>query len=137
MALVDNLIYMITPSASSVATDSILPLSTIARRTGRILKNNSDSIILGVPGYYAVSVNVTFTAPATGDVTINVQKSSTNIPGLTASCTIGTATTEIHTLTITGIIRTMPFEGAAVLSVVNSGVAIDPSNISVAVEYLG
>ncbi len=137
MALVDNLIYMITPTTSSVPEGSVLPLSTIARRTGRILKNNSDSIVLGAPGYYAVSVNVTFTAPVAGDVVINVQKSSVNIPGLTASCTVTTASTEIHTLTITGIIRTMPFEGASILSVINSGVAIDTTNISVAVEYLG
>lgn len=137
MALVDNLIYMITPTTSSVPEGSVLPLSTIARRTGRILKNNSDSIILGAPGYYAVTVNVTFTAPATGDVTLNVQKSSVNIPGLTASCTVGTAGSEIHTLTISGIIRTMPFECASVLSIVNTGVEITTSNISVAIEYLG
>lgn len=137
MALVDNLIYMITPNPVSVSEGGQLPLSTIARRTGRILKNNSDSIILGAPGYYAVTVNVTFTAPVAGDVTINVQKSSINIPGLTATETVGTAETEVHTLTISGIIRTMPFEGASVLSIVNSGVAIDTTNITIAIEYLG
>ena len=137
MSLVDNLIYMITPATTSIPSNSILPLTTIARRTGRILKNNSDSIILGAPGYYKIAITATFTAPEAGDVTLVAQKNSIAIPGITASTTITTATTEISTLTLSGIIRVMPFEGASVLSILNSGVAITSSNISVDIEYLG
>lgn len=137
MALVDNLIYMITPAAANVPANSILPLTTIARRTGRILKSSSDSIILGAPGYYKVTATVTFSAPTAGVVTLAMQKASLDIPGITASETITTADTEVRSLTLSGIVRIVPFDSAAVLTILNSGVEINTSNISFDVEYLG
>ena len=132
-----SLIFMITPATASVPANSVLPLTTIARRTGRVLKSNSDSIVLGAPGYYKISVTTTFTVPAEGDVELKVQKNSLDVPGITASTSVATATTEIASLSLSGILRVMPFEGASVLSILNSGVAIDSSNIAVSVEYLG
>lgn len=137
MALVDNLIYMITPATANVPANSVLPLSTIARRTGRILKSSSDSIILGAPGYYKVTASITFTAPEAGVAEFKMQKASSDIPGITASESVVTATTEYHTVTLSGIVRIMPFDSASVLTILNSGIEINTSNISFDVEYLG
>lgn len=137
MSLVDNLIYMITPATASVPANSVLPLTTIARRTGRILKSSSDSIILGAPGYYKVTATITYTAPEAGVASFKMQKASIDIPGITASESVITPETEYHTVTLSGVIRIMPFDCASVLTILNSGIAITTSNISFDVEYLG
>lgn len=137
MSIADNLIFMITPTAASVAEGGILPLTTIARRTGRVLRSSNDSILLGLPGYYKVNATVTFTVPTAGDATIALYKNSVVIPGITATTSVATADTVIDSLAISGVVRVMPFEGMATLTIVNEGVAIDSSNISIDVEYLG
>lgn len=132
----DSLIYMITPTTSAVTSGGVLPLSTIARRRGKLITSETDSILLGAPGYYKVTATITFTAPAAGDVTIQLQKDGVVVPGITASETITTATTEIRTITLSGIVRVPCCGDAASLSLVNTGVAITTSNISIDVEYL-
>lgn len=133
----DNLIMMITPTASSVVSGGVLPLSTIARRTGRVITNSGDSILLNCPGYYKVIATITFTAPAEGDATISLQKNGVDVPGIIASTTVSTAETVISSLTLNGIVRVFPVDSIATLTLVNSGIAIDTSNIEIDVEYLG
>lgn len=132
-----DLIYMITPGTSEIESNSIMPLSTIARRTGRIIKSNTNSVLLSAPGYYRVTASITFTAPAEGDVTVDLQKGGIAVPGITASATITTPTTEIENITLSGVVRVFPLDSIAVLTLFNSGVAITSSNISFEVEYLG
>lgn len=137
MSLADNLIFMITPVVSEIPAGGVLPLTTIARRTGRVLRSGNNSVLLGLPGYYKVNITATFTAPAEGDVNITLQKNSLDVPGITATTTISTATTETRSLALSGVIRVMPFENIATLTILNNGVAIETSNISIDVEYLG
>jgi len=132
----NSLIYMITPTVTDIASGSVLPLSTIARRRGRSITSETDSILLNTPGYYKVTATITFTAPAAGDVTIELRKDGIAVPGITASETITTATTEIRTVTLSGIVRIPCCCDSASLSLVNTGVAITTSNISIDVEYL-
>ena len=132
----NSLIYMITPTTASVTSGGVLPLSTIARRRGRSISSETDSVLLGAPGYYRVSANVTFTAPVAGDVSIELRNNGTPVAGVTSSTTITTADTEVRSLTLSGIVRVPCCGGTATLSLVNTGVAIETSNISFDVEYL-
>lgn len=133
----DSLIMMITPTASSVVSGGTIPLATIARRTGRVVSSSNDSILLNCPGYYKVTATVTFTVPVVGVVTIDLHKNGVEIPGITASASVETATTEVDSLALSGIIRVFPIDSIATLTLVNSGVAIDTSNVEIDVEYLG
>jgi len=133
----NSLIYLTTPSTATVAANGVLPLTTIVRRRGQSVQQSNDSVVLGAPGYYHVSVNATFTAPVAGNVRLELRQDNLPVSGGTASTTITTATTEVRSLSFESIIR-VPCCGAPVtLSVVNTGVAITTSNISFAVEYLG
>lgn len=131
----NSLIYMITPTESSVVSGGVLPLTTIARRRGQAIVAQANSVFLANPGYYKVNATVTFTAPVAGNVAIELQKTGVAVPGITASTTITTATTEIRSIALSGIVRVACGETAS-LSLVNTGVAIDSSNISFDVEYL-
>lgn len=133
----NSLIFKVTTTPATILAGGILPLTTIARRRGRLITSENDSISLNAPGYYKVTVTVTASGSEAGDVVLNVLKNGIEIPGLTASETITTATTELRTLTISGTVRVLCGEGSAVLTLVNaSTIGITTSNVSVAVEYL-
>ena len=132
----NSLIYLVTPTTSSVATNGVLPLTTIVRRRGSCIQQSNDSIVLGSPGYYRVSITSTFTAPTAGTVALSLRQDGVQIQGATASTTITTATTEVRSLSLDTIIR-VPCCGAPVtITAVNTGVAITTSNIGINVEYL-
>lgn len=133
----NDLIYMITTTSSSVLADGLIPLSTISRRRGCTFDTWTNSITLRKPGYYRLAGTITFTAPAAGLVTIAAQKNGVSIPGITTSGTVTTATTEVNTLPIDGIIRVFCNDGIANITLVNTGVEITTSNISLSIEYLG
>lgn len=131
-------IFVGTPTAASVQAGGALPLSSIFRRQcGCISQLGSDSVILDRPGYYKVTATVTFTAPATGVVEVALTQDGQPVPGITASDTIATANTEVGTLTVSGIVRVSCCGGSSALQLVNTGIAINTSNISLDVEYLG
>ena len=132
----NSLIYVINNGASSVLANGVIPLTTIARRRGKCIQNDSNSIILNAPGYYKVNVTVTLSAGAAGIASIALQKNGITIPGMTGATTITTATTEVRQIVISGIVRVNCYEGAAALTLVNTGIAITTSNVSIDVEYL-
>ena len=132
----NSLIYLVTPTVSSIAEDGILPLTTIVRRRGSSIQQSNDSIVLGTPGYYHVSVSVTFTAPGAGDVKISLLQNGSPVQGATASTTITTATTEVRNVSFDAVVRVPCCGSPAILTVVNDGVAITSSNIAIDVEYL-
>ena len=132
----NSLTYMINNGASSVLANGVIPLTTIARRRGKCIQNDSNSIILNAPGYYKVNVTVTLSAGAAGIASIALQKNGITIPGMTGATTITTATTENRQVVINGIVRVNCYEGAAALTLVNTGIAITTSNVSIDVEYL-
>ena len=133
----ENLIFMITPSSASVAENQVLPLTTIARRTGRAIRSENNSILLRFAGYYKVNASITFTAQEAGDAEIKLQKNSVDVPAIIAATTVTTADTSTKTLNLSGIVRVMPVDTMATLTLLNSGVAIDTTNIGIDVEYLG
>ena len=132
----NSLIYMTTTTTSSVSANGVIPLTNISRRRGCSIQNGTNSVVLGTPGYYKITATITFTAPAAGTITVVAQKNNVDIPGLTASTTITTATTEVRTLTLSGIVRVYCNDGVASITLVNTGVAITTSNVSLDIEYL-
>lgn len=125
-----SLIYMTNTTPVDVAAGGTLPIS-VARRTGCAIQNGDNSVILKKPGYYTVNATVTFTGQAAGDVTIELQKNNLVVPGITSTVSVATPDTDIYTLTLTGIIRLLCYEGDAILTLVNnSGVALTISNIA-------
>ena len=133
----NSLIFMNTVTTASVTANGVIPLTNIQRRRGNVIQNGTNSITLNAPGYYKINGTITFTAPAPGDVTVQVQKNGVEIPSITASTTITTATTEVRSLAISGVIRVYCNEGVSSISLVNTGVAITISNVSLDIEYLG
>lgn len=126
----NSLIFMTTTTEASVLSNGIIPLTTIQRRRGKSIQSGNDSILLAPNGYYLVSGSITFTAPAAGDVSVKLQKNNVDIPGITASTTITTPTTEVRTLNINGIIRVFCNEDVANITLINSGVAITVQNVA-------
>lgn len=129
----ESLLFAITPTASSVLENGTIPLAQIARRVSPRIELGSDSVTAFQTGYYKVSGTVTFTAPAAGVATIELRKNGTPVAGITSSTSVTTATTEVNTLPIEGIVRVLCGE-TAVLTLVNTGVAIDITNVALIVE---
>lgn len=132
----NSLIYLSSPNPVSVLQGATIPLNTIVRRRGCAIQKSGDSIVLGTSGYYHVSFTETFTAPAAGTVTAQARIDNVPVVGATASTTITTATTEVRSLSYDCVVRVNCCNGPVTLSFVNTGVAINTSNIAVAVEYL-
>lgn len=132
----NSLIFMITNTANSVLANGIIPLTTIARRRSRVIQSNGDTIVLNSPGYYKVNATITFTGAAAGEATVELQKNGIAVPGMVGTTTITTADTEVRQITINGVVRVMCNE-LAILSLVNTGIAITTNNVSIDVEYLG
>lgn len=131
-------IFVGTPTAATVAAGGTLPITSIFRRQcGCITQQGADSVILSRPGYYRITATVTFTAPATGVATLTLTQDGQAVPGITASNTIATATTEVSTIAVSGIVRVACCSGSSALQLLNAGVAINSSNVSLDVEYLG
>lgn len=133
----NSLIMMTTTTSNSVLANGIVPLTTITRRRGQNVNSGTNSVLLNRPGYYKVNASVTFTAPVAGTITIEAQKNGFDLVGMTSSTTITTATTEVRTLNISGIVRVFCNEDLITLTLVNSGLAITTSNVEIDVEYLG
>jgi hypothetical protein len=132
----NSLIYSATPTNASIESGGVLPLTTIVRRRGCNISQLNDSFVLKAPGYYHVSISATFSAPVPGNVSLNIVQDNVNVQSATATTTITTANTEIRTLTMNAIIRVPCNCSSSVLTVVNSGVAINTSNIAIDVEHL-
>lgn len=131
-------IYVATTSSSAVVANGTLPLATVVRRRGNDVNLSGNAVAITDCGsnYYLVSVNATFTAPAAGVVTLNLQQNGVNVTGATASTTVTTPTTEACSLSFTAIVRTFNSQGIDALSIVNAGVAATFSNIAMTVEKL-
>lgn len=132
----NSLISVATTASTSVLANGIVPLTTVVRRRGKEIGQAGSSVAICDCGsnYYLVNVTATFTAPVAGDVILTLQQNGTNVVGATASTTIGTASTEIGSLSYSAIVRT--FGGQNIidtLSLVNAGVAITLLNVDMSV----
>lgn len=116
--------------SQTLLTDGVLNLGTIVRKyccpsqNGTPTfqyTNGSTALTLNQSGYYLVQVNVNVAGSTTGDVTLTLNNNGTAIPFATATETIGTATTEIHNLSFSTIVRVLP-NSPITLTLTNTGV---------------
>lgn len=133
-----SLIDVATTVSTAVNANATLPLQTIVRRRGCDVNLSGNSIALTECGsnFYLVTVTATFTAPAAGVVTLNLQQNGVNVVGATASTTVTTVTTEVRNLSYSAIVRTFNNNSIDALTVVNAGVAATFSNIDISVIKL-
>ena len=129
-------IYKNTTNSTAVTANTIIPL-TIARKHGCIIADFPNGASLTKTGYYKITGTITFTVPTAGTVTVIAQKNGTAIPGITASASVATATTEINSLVIDGIVRVWCGEGQAVITLFNDEVDITLLNATLTITYLG
>ena len=75
---------------------------------------------LNYRGFYHVTAVITFTAPATGDVTFQLFENGNEVPGILATTTVTTATTESNTVTLDFFVRVEP----SIVNVLNNSKTI-------------
>ena len=124
----------------SVLADGAVPLGqtlvTGYCRQSLYMLGNGVNISDGCINGYKVSVHATFTAPAAGVVTLAVQQNGTTIPGATASETVTTAATETRTISFSTIVKSVCGNASDLISLVNTGVAADFTNVELDVERI-
>lgn len=98
----------------------------------------SNGVSLNHRGIYKVTVTAVVSAPAAGDVTLQLEENGVLIPGAIATETITTAVTESHTLVIdyfilvdNDLILNFPTAVAKTITVRNVGIASTIENIVV------
>ena len=126
-------LFVITPTVADVAAGGIIPLAQTARRVSQEIQLSSNSVqAVGNQcrgSYFKVSGTVTFTAPAAGVVELGLYQNGVKVAGIESSASVTTATTQVITLPIDGIVRVDKNE-TGVFTLVNIGVAIDIDNVS-------
>lgn len=127
-------IYTANTASQSVAVNAAVNIGTIQRRFGCALNAGASSVSISKPGYYVVNAIVTYTAPAAGVAAVSLQQNGAQVNGATVADTVTTATTEQNTMSLTAIIRST--SGNDTLTVVNTGIAITPSNVAMTVVKL-
>lgn len=141
-----SMISTVNSASTAVTVGSTIPLGSITRRFGNkkgcpcvpaLDLSGSNSIIVRESGYYDIDVTSTFTVPIAGNVTISVFINGVAVPGLTATTTVTTESTQISTLNINAPdILVQCSSVPATITIVLSGVAATFSNISVSVKKL-
>lgn len=138
-----GLLGLINTSEQDVAVNGLVDLGISYRRFAS--KNNccvntfsftSNSITLNHRGIYKVTVTAVVSAPAAGDVTLQLEENGTLISGAFSTETITTADTELRTLVIdyfvlvdNDLIFNLPTTTAKTITVRNVGVASTVQNI--------
>lgn len=118
---------MVNSIATSTAGEGIVPLGSIVRRYGCALTGNDNAVTITECGYYQIDFNITYTGTA-GTSTFEIQQNGVTVKGATASQTIGTADTEIHSATISAMIRVLRSDVPTFITVLNNGVAVNITN---------
>lgn len=129
-------IYVANTAETTVEENGILPLGNVVRRPCNKnirLIGNEIQILDQYSNYYDIVVSATFTAPAAGDVTVELQQNGVPVVGATATETITTADTELRSISFSPSIRANGGCALDSLKLVNTGVAATFSNIAVRV----
>lgn len=131
-------------TTQTVPALGLLDLGTVYRRYCtkdicgfRTFEYSGNSISIQHPGMYTITVTATFSAPAAGNVTLQLYEDGAAIPGALATETITTAATEVRTVSFTYTIlvncnRVLNSTDIVKnISVVNTGVEADFTNVVV------
>lgn len=131
-------------TTQTVPALGLLDLGTVYRRYCtkdvcgfRTFEYSGNSISIQHPGMYTITVTATFSAPAAGNVTLQLYEDGAAIPGALATETITTAATEVRTISFTYTIlvncnRVLNSTDIVKnISVVNTGAEADFTNVMV------
>ena len=141
----NGILGLVNSASQDVVVNGLVDLGTSYRHFGskncngiNTFSYNSNSITLNHKGMYKVTVVAVVSAPAVGDVTLQLEENSTILPGAIATETISTATTETRTMTIdyfvlvnNDLILNYPTTTSKTITVRNIGVASTIENIVV------
>lgn len=128
--------------STSVPVDTSLNLGNVVRKRGTrnncgnypIDQTGNNGVIINKPGYYRFLINLTFTAPTDGNVTISLLQNGVAVPGYTATTTVTTATTQVVNLALNAPdVRVYCGTTPAIFTLVVSGIDITTSNVAVSV----
>lgn len=139
----NGLLGLVNTTDQSVVVGGLVNLGTSYRHFGS--KNNcgfatfsfnSNGITLNHRGIYKVTVAAIVSAPAAGDVTLQLEENGVLIPGAIATETITTAVTESRTLIIdyfilvdNDLILNFPTTAAKTITIRNTGIESTIENI--------
>lgn len=126
-----NLIYMTNTGATSVLSGATVPLN-VSRRKGCYVTSSGNAILLNKPGYYHITGSISFSSEA-GNAEFVVEKNGLPVEGINATVTAVTDT--IYNVALDGVVRVFCSEGAATLTLVNTGVGVTTTNVALTVEY--
>ena len=131
-----SVLYVANTTPQAVLANGTIDLGTVIRRTANSQANLSgDSIVLTGTGYFSVTVSATFNAATTGSVIISLYKDGVPVQGALATETIGTADTEIRSISFTAVVRNACCcDAVSNLTLVNTGIAANITNIAVKVK---
>lgn len=132
----------VSSAASAVPVGGVIPLGSTVRKRGTKNCNCAcpidlagNAIVISEPGYYQFVINATFTAPAAGNVGIAMLQNGVPVPGFSGVATIGTANTQVATITIGAPdVRVFCNGTPAAFTFVVSGVAANFSNVAVSAK---
>ena len=131
-----SVLFLVSNTTQSVAVDGLVNLgTTIHKNCGSQARQSGNGIAITGTGYFNIEVNAIVSAPATGNVTLQLYKDGLPISGAIATETIGTATTELHSMSFnTEILRGCACNSLSSITIVNTGIASTISNVSVRVK---
>lgn len=124
-----NMIYAGLSSSTSVAVNGVIPISTVAKRYVKPNSRNSISLVgnavaittkCGSSPRYNVDVSVTFTGATAGDADFTLYQDGVAVAFASGTETVGTASTEYHTITFPASI-TVGCCSTDALTIVNTG----------------
>lgn len=101
-------IYVVNNASVTVPAGSGIPVGGIVREKCEscgCYRVSGTTINVTKKGWYLVSVSATFTAPATGDVTISMLQNGVEVSGATATESITVADTQPRNISFTSVIR--------------------------------
>ena len=116
-------IYVVNTTSTAVVANGTVPTPTIVRRYGSSINSAGNAVTISEPGYYLITLNATFTAPAEGVISLALQDDGVTVPGGIGSTTITTATTEVRSISIAAIVRVFCSSAPDTITVLNTGVA--------------
>ena len=134
-------------TSQDVATDGVVNLGSVYRKYCKCIDGvktfdfSATSVALQAQGVYEINVEITFTGDAAGVATFELTQNGEELLGATASETITTADTEVRSVSLLGysLVDTTCLLGRLTnliqnISVVNTGIAVNVTNIVISVK---
>ena len=127
------LIFVTNTASTAVAASAVVPFSVppVRRYCQNVIDLSGNAVTISdcYANYYLVTVNATFTAPAAGDVSLELIQNGNAV-------TVTTTSTGTNSLSFQAIIRATAGKTNDFLTVKNSGVAATFTNVAMTVSRL-